>query len=238
MWYSLKKLSFLLLLFGLCIVSKAQEKPGILVVPFPHYQFVSNYDLLKVMEVNQLKVAEELVPFLLDSLNYYLCKTNKHYNLSPISENDYQGIQHLIQPLYKVAPTGHYGVEIDPLLRTGQYESLCKSFKVEYLLFLTQYTISNGLKKTGGNFDGPYIIPWASHHIDYELYNSEGELVALASGLELNGIPPNNQNVETDGLLIADLRGGFRAILKDLVAKIEQYKKTKKPVYKLKKKKN
>lgn len=238
MWFKPKKLFISLFFIGLIFRVPAQEKQAILVVPFPNYQFVSNYDMKKVVEVNAVKEVDEFIPFLRDSIFYYLSKKSKHLKVQSIPENDYQGIQYLIQPLYKVAPTGHYGIELDPLLKTGQYESLCKSFKVDYVLFLTQYTISNGLKKTGGNFDGPYIIPWASHHLDYELYDSEGKLVALAAGLELIGIPPNNENVESDGLLIKELRGGFRSILIDLLAKIEQYQKSKKAVYKVKKKKN
>lgn len=235
--FRINKILFLvtLIFFGSGLFGQT-EKKQIVLVPYSPVHFLSTFDLAEIAEYNSIDNPENVHQHVLDSMVKYLAKQHPEYSIFQIPESDQQAMQYLIQAQYKDKPIGHYGIDMESLLTRGNYEQMLENLGADYALFITHYNIEKKLHSSSRSFDGSYIIPWARHLVDYELYDKKGNLIALADRFQLEWNLPGEENYLQKGLVLKDMQRSFRSLLKDIIQKEQRYKN--KPVYKYRKRKS
>ncbi len=233
----LKLLVFASLLFTTSFLWSQSAKKQILLIPYPAVHFVTAFDLAEVASINEVDNPADLNRLYLDSFIHVLGLAHPGYQLFEISESDFQAIQYQIGSTYREKPIGHYGIDMNPSLHMQSILPLMERMNADYVLFLTHCFIDNKLYSSSRSFDGSYLLPWARHQIDYELYDTSGKLVVLADQFELTGNLPNQENYLKKGLDISDMDLAYRSLLKDIIQKLNQYKEDGPAIYKVKKKK-
>lgn len=229
-------LVILLFSFASISVLAQEEKKNILVVPFAPYHFLSSFDLQEMANFNKLSSPGDVVDAVQDGLLKGISTSKSKFNFTTIPPNEYQAIKHLIDPEFIAEPTGRYGIDLSKLKSSQSFQTLLKNFNIDYVLFLTHYRIDKKLYTSGRSFDGSYAIAWSSHLLDYELINAEENLVAMAREFEIKPNAPTLENYFMKGLLLSELNGGHRELLKDIQFKIEQFNETKEAQFKVKRK--
>ncbi len=224
-------LAILFTLFGYCLNA---QSPNILVVPYQSFDFLIEFDAAEIDSINNLGGQNQVFKAVQDSLLKQLLKPHNKFNYSIIPAVELQSIQNRIRSIYKTKPTGHMGKDISSILKSGDLEKIMKNFQADYILFLSQHSIRKRIYSTSRSFDGSYLLSWSRHLIDYEMYNSNGELIIMADDFELKTPLPNNENYIKKGLIINEMNWGYRSILRDIQLKLEKYKPGKKAIYKVK----
>lgn len=235
------KLKFLLVILfslGLSQVSVGQEtKKRILVVPFSQYQFFSSFNLQEISSINALRNPSGVAQLIIDSLMANLSKPHARVEMIQMPETEYVSLSHLLNATSKADPVPHYGVNQEIIWKNTSFQGLLKNYQVDYVLFLTHYVLEKKLLTTNRSFDGSFLIKWSNHKLHYELYDLEGNMQVYSNGFELNPDNPTNETFLFKGLKIQYMSRGFRSVRKDLLKKMEQYKATGKPVFRLKREK-
>lgn len=225
-----KVLSIVLLLVTFAV--KSQE-PKVLFVPFQELGFVTEFELDELIYANDFGINNQTTA-INDSLFYFLKNSTKHITYTAINEVEYTSIENAVQPIYKSNPIAHYGINFSALKSTSEYDKLVETYDVDFVLFVSKYHIAKRILLANQSFNGSFAIPWSNHFVDYELYDKNGELVALASKLELKPNDPKQETFEYKGLSIEEMDKGYRIFHRDIWDKMRIFEKKKKPVFKIK----
>jgi hypothetical protein len=218
------------------INTQAQEKKTVLVVPFPSHQFFSYFDANLLSEINHTETPEVLYKNLGDTLVHSLSGYKEHFHFLRIPDIEYNSMQFYINPEFKDEPISHYGIDFSKFKDLATFKNLCLNYEVDYILFFTNYTIKKKILSAKRSFEGSQFIAWSRHDLNYEMYDTKGNLIAMSDGFSIIPDEPTKSNYSEKGLNISNLKNGFRAISEDLKIKVYQYKIKGKPQFKAKSK--
>ncbi len=214
----------------------AQDRPKVLIVPFQEISVVTEFDMEELLEINKLS-QQQFSRAICDSLIHTLKYETKHIDYTVLPTNEFEGIKHLLYPIHTYDPVPHFGVNIKALNNVGLIKQMANNYNVDYILFLTSYRMTQRLLLANQSFDGSFFLPWSNHLVDYELVDEKGELIALASKLNLEPNTPNQSNYTLKGLALKEMDQGHRILHRDIRSKILLHKKKKGGViYRLSKK--
>jgi hypothetical protein len=230
--YLHRYLLLVLLCFQSLIFLGQEGAKRIVVVPFDRFGFESEIPLGFIGQVNEVK-SEEVPDLYWKNMINELSKENTWLYFFQISETDRLILSKRLQREFKTEKPSHYGMNLTTL-GEGALQQLLENYSADYILFVTRYHIQKKLLYAGRSFDGSKFIPWATHSIDYELYNKEEELIVIGDGSEISSRNPTDETYLSEGVLLSLLDRGIEELILDLYDKMKAYKG--KPVFKLKKK--
>lgn len=213
------------------------EKSRILIVPFSRFDFQTAYSLKEIAIANGWNSEEEVFGRYRDTVVSRLSQTKQNFSAFPISAYEYGLIKNQLPRVYKEKPSTHFGINLSLLTQNDRLKTLLANFSADYILFISRYEISSRLVATMGSHDGSQFLPWANHEITYELFDGEGRLIVMADQFKVLPRNPYAKNIDTKGVLLREVAPNYGVILDDISQKLQVYKtqKSKKPVYRLKK---
>jgi hypothetical protein len=214
--------------------SIGQENKTVLIIPFPSQQFFSYFDANTLQSINGAESTDILFKNFGDSLIRALSNYKKHFDFVKIPDIEYNSVKYYIDPFFKEAPVSHYGIDFLKIKNQKSFKSLCLNYEVDYVLFLTNYTIKKKLLSSSKSFEGSHFIAWSRHELNYELYDVEGNLIAMSDGFSIEPDLPLEENYFKKGLEISKLKEGFKKLSLDLNLKLNQYLKKGKAQFKSK----
>lgn len=233
MRYKRKHLIFLFFLsFAIPeIVAQNEEKVNILIVPFDRFSFLSQFPLEELAAINQVEKDSVYVLFK-EKVVRELSIPYQKYHFFELREKERRDLLQRLPQVYKTKPTTHMGFEVDKVVKSGYLKRLLKNFSADYILLFNHYELKKKMLLSPQNFEGSKFIPWSSHNFAYEVFDPEGNLIALDENLTIKPNLPNQTNYMNQGLMVESLSGRLIALQLDILLKIEKYKG--KAVYRLK----
>lgn len=223
----------LLFLSPLTIIAQEGQKRFIL-VPFERFSFETAFDLNEMASVNELTVMEEAYTALRQKFIERIVIPLENYHFFELpQENQDQLLKNSFR-YYKEDPITHYGYDITWSIESNYLNELLENLSADYIVFISQYKISKRNLVTPQSFDGSKFLNWSRHTLAYEVYDKQGNLVALSDGFEVKPKLPTDSTYETKGLLLSGLDKAYMSLQKDIVLKALKY--TDAPIHRLKKK--
>ncbi len=224
---------FLLFLFSTFFSFSQVDYKRIAIIPFERFSFESLHELDSIAACNGLSNAEEVYESYVREIALHISDSTD-LTFFVLSESDLVNIRTNLPKVYKYKPISHFGVDIKPLIGNGLLKQISESMKVDAFLFLTKYKIDSKLLSTRKSYGGSKYLNWSSHDLDYELYNIEGDLMALANKFSLRPKNPSGETYSCKGTILEGMFKSYSKIGKDVEVKIKKYSQKKKPVYKIK----
>jgi len=224
------------IVFALLLGSNVKAQSlRVLVVPFDKFQFECPMSLKEIASYNEFsepgQVHEAYTMALLEAMN----SVSDSLAIYQLDENGIAQLRRQMPKIYKREPISHNGVEVKSLAENGQLQSFLKNMGADYLMVISRYKILGKLITARGNWDNSTgFISWSIHQVDYEIFNSEGKLVALADRFTINPRNPRSDNYTTEGTLLKDLRSGMQKLGLDVEQKLQKFEKKGKVVYRSK----
>lgn len=227
---------YLILFFclGQCLFSnhklKAQNEERIVVVPFDRLSFLSGFDLKKIADVNGMPNTEEVYDNFKNKFVEEVSGTALGVSFFELTENERKELLRRVPFIFKKEPISHFGFDLSNVIDNGVLASLLKNLDADYILFMGHFEIKKKKLVSNQNFEGSKFTNWSTYSINYEVYDSNGNLIALDDKFEVRPSPPNKETYITYGLLLASLENRFGNFQEEIISKIKRYKG--KPIYK------
>ncbi len=235
MWFNL--ITLFALTFSLSVgqgeIINDDNKKRILIVPFDAFAFQSKIDIPIIISSNHLNSSNEIYITYNKQIAKTLSESSLQYSFLTLPDSEIKNLRMQVPVVFKESPTSHYGVDLTKLYQEGLITQLLHDFSADYILFLCRYEINNRLFSSSRSFDGSTFVQWSLHNIDYELYNSEKQLIALADSYILSPRRPTDTTHLTHGVRADGMTDSYKKLTEDIISKIEKYEGE--PVYKIKK---
>lgn len=214
----LKPIQFLLFLVSVSssIVSVAQ-KQKILVVPYTRFQFVSEYQLSEIAQINGVEtqgVYNEFVNSLTEALTKF--STDK-YEFVFIKEIDYLSIKKQLQYGLQKFKGRKYNASNLSVLANEKYAEILKQNNANFMLFINWYAIQKNVhvSYTG---DNNKRNPFSLHKIDYDVYNVNKEKIIGKGNVKLNcGDFPSAEMIQEKCLKSSSLVVCYQDLMSELL---------------------
>jgi len=225
--------------FGLLVIDnslKAQDKNDIdvLVVPFNQISFKSRYPLPELSEVNQFYNLDSIFSIYQNKFLEEISATYKNYQFIELPERERMALLRQLPKIYKKKPTTHMGFDLEKIVANGHLKNLLQNFSVDYLLLITEFEIRKKTLLSPKSFEGSKFTAWSSYHISYEVFDRDGNLIAMDNNFTVKPTLPTESNYMKKGLDVNSLSRQFVGFQRDIAMKIKKYKG--KPIYRLRKK--
>lgn len=207
----------------------------VLVVPFDQFQFECSMPLDEIAKHNQLNSSDEVYQAYANALLQAMNAVFDSLTIYQTDKNSLAQIHRQLPRVYKREPVSHNGVDIKEFKESGKLVDYLDNMGADYFMVISRYKIMGKLITSRGSWDSSGgFINWSIHQVDYEVYNREGELAALADRFTIRPKNPRSDSYQTQGLVLADLSRGMQQLGIDLEQKLIKYRKKGKVAFKSK----
>ncbi|MEQ8625250.1 MAG: hypothetical protein RJQ00_10035 [Vicingaceae bacterium] len=210
------------------------EKTRVLIVPFDRVDFYSQVEVPILLGSNGFTDDKQIYPAYKKELIRVLGQERQNFSFFELPESEAKVLKQQVPTVHKMTPVSHYGVDLSLLRDSTLIKRYLSNFGADYILFLCRYEINTKPFISSKSFDGSTFVNWSRHEIDYELFNSEQKLVAMASSFTLTPRQPTDSTYLTYGVRLEGMSYAFEDLQEDIIRKEKRYKG--KPIYKIKRK--
>lgn len=193
------------------------QKQKIVVVPYTRFQFVSEYQLSEIAQINGVtthEVYNEYVKGLTDAFTKY---ANDKYEFVMISELDYLTIKKQVK--YDIEKFGgrKYNSSNLSILETEKVAEILTQNDAQFILFVNWYAIQKNVHTTYAG-DNNKRKPFSQHKLDFDVYNSKKEKIIGKGNIKLNcGDFPSVSMIEEKCLKASSLISCYHDLMTDLL---------------------
>jgi hypothetical protein len=229
MWFK-HFLLFCIILVGLHPIKAQGQEKRILIIPFSEVNFELPASRVIVAGRNQVE-PQELHGHYLDSLLFFLSKNENNLLFYRLPVYEDRILKQQMPIAFKRKPTSHMGTDIESLVENGKWQAMMENMGVDLVVVLTHYRMAEYLLPTKQEFDGSKFLSWTKHYVDYEVYDRQGEMIAMADDFTMKAAGPRKDNFQSQGTLVSDMKYGYRKLAEDIALKIEKHEKSGKIVH-------
>jgi len=233
MWY--KILLFLgVVFFTATSADKAgmqSKKTRVLIVPFDRVDFYSQVTVPILLSSNGFTDNKQIYPAYKKEIINALGQERQNFLFFELPNSEANTLKRQVPVVHKMTPISHYGVDLSLLRDSSLIERYLTNFSADYILFLSRYEINNKPFISSKSFDGSTFVNWSRHEVDYELYNADCKLIALASSFNLTPRQPTDSTYLTYGVRLDGMNFAFEDLQEDIIEKEQRY--SGKPVFQL-----
>ena len=221
------------ILFLLFAIQAFAQQLRVLVVPFDKFQFECPMPLNEIALHNQLDSTDEVYASYAKALLESMNAASDSLSIYQMDKHSLAQIHRELPRVYKREPISHNGVDIKDFEESGKLATFLGNMGAEYLMVISRYKIMGKLITSRGNYESSAgFTNWSIHQIDYEVYNKEGKLVALADRFTIRPKNPRSDNYLTQGTMLSDLEQGMRKAGLDVEQKLLKHQKKGKVIFK------
>lgn len=229
--YSMQRI-FIVLIASLISFQLFAQQLRVLVVPFDQFQFECPMSLDEIALHNQFNSSDAVYEKYANALIEAMNVASDSLTIYQLDKNSLVQVRRQLPRVYKREPISHNGVEIEDFKASGKLARYLDNMGADYLMVISRYKIMGKLITARGNFESSGFTNWSIHQVDYEVYNKEGELAAVADRFTMRPRNPQSDNYQTQGIVLADLNKAMGRLGMDLEQKLLKYRKKGKVVYK------
>ena len=217
----LKRVRFVLLMLflGLNLLTIAQ-KQKILVVPYTRFQFVSEYNLSEIAQINNVTEQEVFNQYTNGLSEAFLSYKNDQFEFEMIAEIDYLSLKKLLKYDIGKFKGRKYNASNLNLVEVDKLAELLNQHQATYIMFINWYAIQKNVH-TVYIGDNNKRYPFSEHKIDFDVYNNKKEKI-IGKGnakLDCGGFPPIAM-IEEKCLKANSLANCYHVLIGDLLKEL------------------
>lgn len=216
-----KRVRFVLLMLflGLNQLTIAQ-KQKILVVPYTRFQFVSEYNLSEIAQINDVteqEVFNQYTKSLSDAFSTY---KNEQFEFEMIAEIDYLSLKKFVKYDIEKFKGKKYNASNLSLVEADKLAEILNQHQATYIMFINWYAIQKNVHTVYVG-DNNKRYPFSEHKIDFDVYNNKKEKIIGKGNAKLNcgGFPPITM-IEEKCLKANSLANCYQGLIGDLLKEL------------------
>ncbi|MBI2279685.1 MAG: hypothetical protein HYU68_03210 [Bacteroidetes bacterium] len=196
------------------------QKQKILVVPYTRFQFVSEYNLSEIAQINNVteqEVFNQYTKSLSDAFSSY---KNEQFEFEMIAEIDYLSLKKLMKYDIEKFKGKKYNASNLNLVEADKLAELLSQYQAEYILFVNWYNIEKTVH-TAYIGDNNKRNSFSLHKIDFDVYNNKKEKIIGKGNVKLNcGEFPSVAMIEEKCLKAHSLTNCYQGLITDLLKEL------------------
>ena len=221
---STTKLVVLLFLFlGITLsgFSQISNKRRVLVIPASQFEFVTEFDLQVIADLNGVAAAKVFLSYEKALLNSFETYNDENFEFVPVDAAGLKPYKRLIKYEYGKFNKKHYnGVNLKGFSQED-FTKLMAQYNADFVLFITWYDI----QKESFTRKGKYLKRafYAGHYMDFAIYNLFKQQVAGVAKVKAEGpLEPNDLEVSFKFLRIKELKLGYTNFIGKVVDELNK----------------
>lgn len=216
----LKPARILFFLFLIFFQTNFAQKQKILVVPYTRFQFVSEYNLSEIAQINNVteqEIFNQYTKSLSDAFSTY---KNEQFEFEMIAEIDYLSLKKLVKYDIEKFKGKKYNASNINLVEVDKLTELLSQYQAKYILFVNWYNIEK-IVHTAYTGDNNKRNSFSLHKIDFDVYNSKKEKIIGKGNAKLDcGEFPSVAMIEEKGLKASSLGSCYHNLINDLLKEL------------------
>lgn len=214
---------FVMLIFGNTQVVFAQ-KQKILVVPYTRFQFVSEYNLSEIAQINNVTEQEVFNQYTKGLSDAFLTYKNEQFEFEMIAEIDYLSLKKLVKYDIEKFKGRKYNASNLSLVEVDKLAGFLNQHQAKYILFVNWYNIEK-IVHTTYTGDNNKRNAFSIHKLDVDVYNSKKEKIIGKGNAKLDcGEFPSAAMIEEKGLKASSLVSCYGNLINDLLKELSPKK--------------
>jgi hypothetical protein len=217
------KNTLILLCLGISFAgfSQTASKKRVLVIPASQFEFVTEFDLQVIADLNAIKTSQVFLTYEKALLNSFESYQDENFEFVPVDAIGLKPYKRLIKYEFGKFDKKHYnGVNLKNF-SAADFTKLLAHYKADFVVFITWYDI----QKESFARKGKYLkrTSYAGHYIDFAIYNLFQEQIA-GVGKAKAAVPtkPNDLEVSYKFLRIKEVKLGYEYFIENVVNQINK----------------
>ena len=198
---------FILLAGGITLSSFAQNsnKKRVLVIPPSRFQFITEFDLKKIAEKNEIAPSEVFLTYEKALLNSFENYEDDNFEFVSI---DYTGLKKY-KSLIRYMPEKFNGKNYNAVdlsrFSEENFTHFLEQYQADFVIFITWYDIqkrnysTNKIKK----------VKYAAHYLDFDIYNLFKQHVVGLAKVKAEAPVPNEVQASFSYLRVQEVKVGY-----------------------------
>lgn len=216
----LKPARILFFLFLISFQTNFAQKQKILVVPYTRFQFVSEYNLSEIAQINNITEQEVFNQYTKSLSDAFLMFNNEQFEFEMLAEIDYLSLKKLVKYDIEKFKGKKYNASNLSLVEIDKLTELLSQHQAKYILFVNWYNIEKTVH-TAYVGDNNQRNAFSIHKLDVDIYNSKKEKIIGKGNAKLDcGEFPSAAMIEEKGLKASSLINCYNNLINNLLKEL------------------
>lgn len=212
-----KKTYPLLLLLLLVSEFLSAQNQRILVVPYTRFQFVSDFKLEELAQINEVEPSDVYKTYVEALNNTLLSASNEQVSFIPIEPQKYNEVKKYIRYNLDKFNGRNYSASNLSLLPDESYKTLLEEHNATHILFINWYNITKSVHTTYVG-DRNKRQKYSTHVMDYDVYNQYKIRIIGKNKAALDcGDFPSASMISNKSLKASELNPCYNTFLLELI---------------------
>lgn len=214
------KYIFALFLIIITVLGIAQNsnKKRVLVIPPSRFEFVSEFDLKKIAEKNEVSPSEVFLTYEKELLNSFENYKDENFEFVSIDSDGLKTYKNLIK--YKAGKFNGRNYNSVDLTRFSEenFTNFLEQYQADFVIFITWYDI----QKQNYSRSGMKRVKYAAHYIDFDVYNLFKQQVVGLAKVQAEAPEPNDLQASFSLLRVKELKLAYPNFIGKVVEQLNK----------------
>lgn len=194
------------------------NKKRVLVVPPSRFEFVSQFDLEKIAEKNNIKTSEVFLTYEKALLNSFEEYSDENFEFVPVNSDGFKSYKELIK--YKPGKFNgrHYNAIDLSRFSDEEFTAFLEQYQADFVIFITWYDI----RKQSFSRSGIKRVKYAAHFLDYDIYNLFKQQVIGIAKIQAEAPEPNDLQASFSLLRIQEVQVAYSNFIEKVVKQLNK----------------
>jgi hypothetical protein len=211
------------LVVGVSFLGFAQtaSKKKVLVIPASQFEFVTEFELQEIAELNDVTTSQVFLTVEKTLLNAFDSYTDENFEFVPVDAVGLKPYKKLIKYEYGKFDKKHYnGVDLTRFSEVD-FTKLLEHYDADFVVFITWYDI----QKESFTRKGKHLkrASYAGHYIDFAIYNLfQQQIAGMAKVKAAVATEPNDLEVSFKFLRMKEVELGYHNFINKVVEQLNK----------------
>ena len=211
---------FSILLTAITVVGIAQNsnKKRVLVIPPSRFEFVSEFDLNKIAEKNEITPSEVFLTYEKALLNSFENYKDENFEFVSINSDGLKTYKKFIK--YKAGKFNGRNYNAVDLNRFSEenFTKFLEQYQADFVIFITWYDI----QKQNYSRSGIKRVKYAAHYIDFDVYNLFKQQVVGLAKVQAEAPEPTDLQASFSLLRVKELKLAYPNFIGKVVEQLNK----------------
>lgn len=211
-------ISILLTVIAVTGIAQNSNKKRVLVVPPSRFEFVSEFDIKKIADKNDLPTSEVFLAYEKALLNAFENYKDDNFEFVAIDSEGLKTYKHFIK--YEAGKFNGKNYNAVDLTRFSEadFTKFLEQYQTDFVIFITWYDI----KKGNYSRSGLKKVKYASHYLDFDIYNLFKQQVVGLAKVQAEAPEPNDLQASFSLLRIQEVKVAYANFIDKVVDQLNK----------------
>lgn len=217
----MKQLLFIILVSSTFIcVAQTSNKKKVLVIPYSRFEFVSEFDMSEIAEINEVAEANVFLTYQKALLNSFEQFKNENFEFVTPNQELFQPYAKFVTYKYDKYKGKQYNAVDIKNFPVEEFTKLLELHQADFVVFVTWYDIHKEAFTRAGKHSKR--APYAAHYIDYDVYNLFQQKVIGEARIKAEANVPNDLEVSFKLLRTKELVSAYDNFISHIIVQISK----------------